>query len=111
VAENTTCNLCKNPATYANASDVGRFPSTVREFQHERFTVWRCRNCKSLHSKEDVELGPYYAAYPIHNQKLDYFSKRVNGNLIRVLRKHGVGGDTAVLDFGCGVGVVRQALL
>lgn len=80
----------------------------MRQFQHELFTVWRCTNCQSLHSREDVALDAYYAGYPNHNQRLDYFSRRLNATTIRVLHRHGLRKENAILDYGCGGGLVCQ---
>ena len=110
MAENTICNLCDNPGTYANATDVGQFPSVVRQFRQDEFTVWRCSNCQSLHVKEDVDLDRYYAGYPNHNQNLDYFTRRLNARCVKALRSQGVELTDAVLDYGCGAGLVGQLL-
>ena len=38
--------------------------SNVRAFVLERFWVWRCSLCGSIHAGEDLDLAPYYAGYP-----------------------------------------------
>ena len=37
--------------------------SNVKPFREEFFTVWRCNNCGSLHSKEGIDLEYYYHKY------------------------------------------------
>lgn len=77
------CNLCDDPRPLSGTRDVARVASNVRRFRHEQFTVWRCEHCRSLHAKEGVELGPYYAGYPLQNQRLDFFTRVSFRNRLR----------------------------
>ena len=68
------------------------------------FTVWRCKNCRSLHSKEAVDLSKYYADYPAKRMKVGYFFKRIYGNRLRILRAHGLRPGNNILEHGCSEG-------
>ncbi len=106
----TTCNLCDNPGTIDDTPERGLVPSNVRRFQHDRFTVWRCRNCRSLHCAEDVDLPRYYADYPLLNQPVDLHARIGLRNRLRLLRRHGVELSHRVLDYGCGKGLFLDVL-
>ena len=45
--------------------------SSEREFEHERFTVWRCPACRCIHAYEDVDLDRCYERYSLHATELD----------------------------------------
>ncbi|MCB0311046.1 MAG: class I SAM-dependent methyltransferase [Bdellovibrionales bacterium] len=110
MGENVICNLCDNPGSYADASEIRAVASHVRCFRNDIFTVWRCNNCRSLHSKEEVDLDYYYAHYPFKNHRLDYHAKIGYGNRLKLLRKNGVKRDATILDYGCGQGVYVKFL-
>lgn len=105
MTECITCNLCQNPGTFEDASEYGKVFSHVQCFSEDSFTVWRCSNCKSLHSKESVDLGRYYASYPFKNHTLDYHTRHGYRNRIKMLRDAGVTAKDRILDFGCGAGL------
>jgi hypothetical protein len=67
------CNVCQHPGTFDNTLDVKQIPSNLRKFKEQKFTVWRCSSCHSLHSKESVDLNYYYENYIIGKQGLNYF--------------------------------------
>lgn len=98
------CNLCDDPASIDDSPEVEQVFSNVRQFCHESFTVWRCKNCGSLHSKEAVDLSKYYADYPMKRMKADYFFNRMYGNRLHILRAHGLSPDHKILEHGCGEG-------
>lgn len=99
------CNLCDTPDSFANATDVARVASNVREFHHETFTVWRCNHCGSLHSKEAIVPERYYARYYTHSHTLDYFTRCSYRNRMRLLERAGARPTHRILDYGCGQGV------
>ena len=109
-AENLVCNVCEKPTTYDVADDVRLVPSNVRKFQQEQFTVWRCRNCQSLHSKEAVDLEHYYSFYPYKNHSLNIYTRLAYRNRLRSLMQKGLRKTQSILDFGCGEGLFVQFL-
>jgi 2-polyprenyl-3-methyl-5-hydroxy-6-metoxy-1,4-benzoquinol methylase len=106
----TVCNLCDDPASIDNSPEVERVFSNVRQFCHESFTVWRCKNCGSLHSKEAVHLPNYYSDYWMKRMKAGYFSNRIHGNRLRRLRARGLSPGHKILDYGCGEGQFIDSL-
>lgn len=108
--DTTLCNLCDDPRALSGTRDVVRVASNVRRFRHEQFTVWRCENCRSLHAKEGVELGPYYAGYPLQNQRLDFFTRVSFRNRLKLLERGGLKRGQRVLDYGCGAGLFVRYL-
>jgi SAM-dependent methyltransferase len=82
----------------------------VRKFKEHLFTVWRCSHCRSLHSKEQVDLAHYYAHYPLQQHRLDYFSRIAYGNRLAMLKRAGVRKHSSILDSGCGSGLYVQYL-
>jgi SAM-dependent methyltransferase len=92
------------------ARDVGQIPCNVRAFREELFTLWRCTGCGSLHCAEAVDLGRYYADYPLKKQRLT-FSERVGyRNRLRLLERAGFDRSDRILDFGCGAGLFVRFL-
>ena len=104
------CNLCEKPGTLQTAVNKGQVASDVRHFTGERFTVWRCNNCSSVHSATDVDLEYYYSQYPLKKHTLDFPSRVLYGNRLRLLEKQGIGPSSRILDYGCGAGVFVELL-
>ena len=101
----TKCNICNNPGTFENSQEHKLINSNVRKFKDEKFTVWRCSNCLSLHSKESIDLAYYYDGYPVNNHKQEYGTHCTYRNRLRLLRKNGLKKEHKILDFGCGPGL------
>jgi 2-polyprenyl-3-methyl-5-hydroxy-6-metoxy-1,4-benzoquinol methylase len=109
--DNVVCNLCENPGNYSEATDVAQVYSNVREFRHQRFTVWRCTSCQSLHSKEAIDFERYYANYPLRNQKRDFYTRIGYGSRLRRMVKAGLRKEHRILDYGCGNGNFLRYLI
>lgn len=96
------------------ASDTSRevveVPACVRKFAGERFTVWRCEACKSIHARGAVELERYYEDFPLHHQKLDVHLRVGFGKRLQGLLALGFNRDSSLLDYGCGSGLFLQYL-
>ncbi len=110
VGENRVCNLCEAPSTIDEAHELGRVRSNVRRFLNEVFTVWRCRNCESLHSLEAIDYAEYYRDYPMQAQSFDFVARRFLSQRLKHLVKAGVTKQSSILDYGCGNGVFVRFL-
>lgn len=100
----TICNVCESPGRLESAAEIERVASNVRKFCDQKFTVWRCTNCRSLHSKEEVDLEHYYAYYPLAQQRSGYINRLAFLNRIRLLKRLGINHGSRLLDYGCGNG-------
>lgn len=104
------CNLCQNPDTLDGDSETGTVYSNVRAFRDESFTVWRCRNCRSIHARDEADLPHYYAQYPFQKQKLDLILRLIHRNVLRRLKRTGLQPSHKILDYGCGSGHLIRTL-
>src|SRR5690349_6145001 len=84
--------------------DIAKIKSDVRQCRNEEFTVWRCANCGSLHSLEDIDYAHYYEDYVVHHQKMDFYSRRLFSSGMRQLVRGGLLPHHRISDFGCGNG-------
>jgi SAM-dependent methyltransferase len=57
-----------------------------------------------------VELARYYAAYPVHQHRLDFPVRIAYGRRLAQLRKHGLRVSDKILDYGCGNGAFVEFL-
>jgi 2-polyprenyl-3-methyl-5-hydroxy-6-metoxy-1,4-benzoquinol methylase len=107
-ADLETCSLCASP----RAADVetARVRCNVRRFRGESFAVWRCAQCRSIHADGEVDLGHYYAGYPIHAASLNWMLRVTYANLLQRLRRAGLQPQHRILDYGCGQGLLVQFL-
>ncbi|MDD9966415.1 MAG: class I SAM-dependent methyltransferase [Myxococcales bacterium] len=105
--EQRFCVVC---ATRQKVLEANRVRSNVRRFKHESFLVWRCAGCRSLHAWDDVDLSRYYAGYPIFGAALDWRLRVVYDNMLARLRRAGLRSEHALLDYGCGAGLLVQHL-
>lgn len=101
----TVCNICAKPGHIEESVEIRQIPSNVRRFQTEKFTVWRCSSCHSLHAKEDVALDKYYREYPFKQHKLDIWARAAYNNRLKRLLKEGLKKEHVILDYGCGSGL------
>lgn len=105
------CNICGQDC----AGDVEQTSvrSNVRKFSGEQFAVWRCPHCLSIHARDEVDLGHYYADYPFHklkDAKVDWMLRAMYGNQLSRLADAGITKEHSVLDYGCGSGLFLSFL-
>jgi 2-polyprenyl-3-methyl-5-hydroxy-6-metoxy-1,4-benzoquinol methylase len=105
------CNICQSTCESPEETSVR---SNVRKFQSEQFRIWRCPTCSSIHAKDEVDLGHYYASYPFHNlgeqRDTDGLLQAMYKNQLRRLRDAGLRPEHKVLDYGCGGGAFVKFL-
>lgn len=104
----TTCNICG--AARADDCERALVPCNVRRFREERFAVWRCAECRSIHAEDEVDLDRYYQAYPVHVAELDWKLNVVYGGMLARLRHAGLSKDHRILDYGAGEGLLVSYL-
>ena len=98
-----TCVVCARETPSA-AVEHTRVRSNVRVFRNEKFGIWRCSSCASIHAEEEVDLGFYYAQYPFHELPMDWRLRSLYRNLLARLRQAGLRPSHKILDYGCGGG-------
>ena len=84
--------------------------SNVRAFAAERFALWRCAGCQSIHARDEVDLDRYYRDYPFARATPSRITRFFHGRLWRRLRAAGVARGARVLDYGCGRGLLVDEL-
>lgn len=109
VRQRSTCVVC-GKGRYERSAQIAMVASNVRRWSGHRSTVWRCGSCGCLHSLEVVDLGPFYQDYPYGRRRLDGFTRRVFAYYVARLRDHGLEASHAVLDYGCGEGLLLDYL-
>src|SRR5690348_1047308 len=102
--KSVVCEICGSGDGFETSHDIAKIKSNVRQFRNEEFTVWRCANCGSLHSLEDIDYAHYYEDYVVHHQKMDFYSRRLFSSRMRQLVRGGLLPHHRILDFGCGNG-------
>lgn len=103
------CVVCGTNADPARVKQA-EVPSNVKPFARERFAVWQCAVCGSIHARDEVDLGHYYAQYPFRGQKLDLPTRVAFANKLSKLESLGLRREHRVLDYGCGSGLFVQFL-
>ena len=105
------CNIClKSDVKGIETTSVR---SNVRKFRDERFEIWRCPDCFSIHASHPVDLDYYYKHYPLHHlqqTKVDWMLKAMYRNLLSRLKRAGLEKKHAILDYGCGSGLLVDYL-
>lgn len=92
------------------AAETAHVPSNVRRFMSERFEVWRCAACRSLHAADEVDLDHYYAGYPVHALPYDWRTRPFYDHQRWRLFASGLRRRHRVLDYGCGNGPLVRFL-
>jgi len=107
-SEPVRCVVCG--AARSAACETASVRSNVRAFRQERFEVWRCAGCGSLHAAEEVDLDRYYQGYPVFAANLDWRFDVVYGGMLARLLAAGLRPEHRILDYGCGKGLLVQFL-
>src|SRR5580698_9992983 len=102
------CNVCSEPT--AADSETALVRSNVRAFRSETFPVRRCKKCQSIQAAKEVDLAHYYAKYPFHSGKLNWFAIWCYDNMLRRLQRAGLKKSHRILDYGCGSGMFVEYL-
>ena len=102
------CVVCGQART--SDCETASVRSNVRAFTHERFAVWRCAQCRSIHATDEVDLAHYYSGYPVHDAVLDWKLHVVYGSMLQRLKHAGLRPDHSILDYGCGKGLLVRYL-
>lgn len=89
---------------------IASFPCNLRAFADEKFHVWRCPQCETVHCLEVVDLDYYYSKYPDEELSLTAPLRLLYGGLHKRLKKHGFTNRHKLLDYGCGKGLFLQYL-
>jgi 2-polyprenyl-3-methyl-5-hydroxy-6-metoxy-1,4-benzoquinol methylase len=105
MVEELRCNVC-SAVNAADRVETTEVRSDIRKFVTENFRVWRCGTCKSIHSRDQVDLAHYYAGYPFHNPELDWRLRAVCKNMLGRLTRAGFAPEHHLLDYGCGGGTL-----
>jgi 2-polyprenyl-3-methyl-5-hydroxy-6-metoxy-1,4-benzoquinol methylase len=107
-AEPPRCVVCG--AERSATCETARVRSNVRAFKNQRFEIWRCASCRSLHAADEVDLDHYYRGYPVFAADLDWRLDVVYGGMLKRLLAAGVQKEHRILDYGCGKGLLVQFL-
>jgi SAM-dependent methyltransferase len=86
------------------AAEACEVTSNVRAFASERFRLWRCGRCHSIHARDEVDLAHYYARYPFFDLPMDWRMRCAYREQLRRLEAAGIKHADRILDYGCGGG-------
>ncbi|MGA7935699.1 MAG: class I SAM-dependent methyltransferase, partial [Kovacikia sp.] len=71
-------------------------------YKDDKFKVWRCPHCQTIHCLDIVDLDFYYAKYHTAGAALTWAHRFIYDCLCRQLTKHGFSKTHSLLDYGCG---------
>jgi 2-polyprenyl-3-methyl-5-hydroxy-6-metoxy-1,4-benzoquinol methylase len=97
--------VCCGEETLHDKVETAEVCCNVRAFRNEKFAVWRCSSCRSIHSTTPPDLNRYYRDYPFADRRLGWVERKIYGRMLRQLKKFGLRRGAAVLDYGCGSGL------
>jgi len=101
-ATRTQCSFCFTRITPGDVESQ-TIPSNVRAHKHERFNLWRCPSCSTLHCLEVVDLPSYYRNYPLPTS-YGPSDRLAFENLLSRFVRRGFSPEHRFLDYGCGQG-------
>lgn len=107
MSEALLCRIC-HATTDVVPAEIPQVRVNIRSLRDQRFRVWRCAACESLHTYETVDLDRYYKEYTFTDDTLDGVSRLFLKGHKKHLEKAGVTRQHSILDYGCGNGKFVQ---
>lgn len=104
------CNVCDPKGVAIANAETAVVRPNIRRLQNERFHVWRCPNCQSIHAEEEVDLDYYYRDYPFLSLDMDWRVRTMYASQLGRLKAAGLKRGARILDYGCGAGKFVQYL-
>jgi 2-polyprenyl-3-methyl-5-hydroxy-6-metoxy-1,4-benzoquinol methylase len=104
------CAICGYKTVSPHPEDLGRVRGNTERFKSSLFHLWKCPQCKTIHSIDPVDFQDIYSDYPLNKRRLDIYARGTLGNLLKRLRRAGLGKTDAILDYGCGNGLFVKFL-
>ncbi|MET0593595.1 MAG: class I SAM-dependent methyltransferase [Polyangiaceae bacterium] len=98
------CNICDPKGLPIADPEIAEVRPNIRRLQNERFHVWRCPKCNSIHAEEEVDLDFYYRDYPFLALAMDWRVRAMYASQLGRLKAAGLKRDARILDYGCGAG-------
>lgn len=108
--DEVSCLICHRFAKEEDDSAFAIFPCNVRAFREEKFQVWRCHQCGTIHCLDQVDLNQYYGQYPYADATLNLPFRLFYQKLCQELTQWGFSKKSLILDYGCGNGLLIQYL-
>ncbi|MGA1869595.1 MAG: class I SAM-dependent methyltransferase [bacterium] len=105
-----TCNVCESPGHFTESSEKEHVRSNLTKFSNEKFEMWRCNSCGSLHSKNFVDLDHYYKDYPFQTSQKSVVTKLLYKKFAKQIESYGITKKHKILDYGCGSGALAKEL-
>jgi SAM-dependent methyltransferase len=102
------CNICDYEINPNHPPQLFPFTCNVRQFKDEKFRVWRCPTCQTVHCLEKVDLDRYYRQYPVRQADLTSELRTCYQVIHDRLVKHHFSPAASLLDYGCANGLVIQ---
>jgi 2-polyprenyl-3-methyl-5-hydroxy-6-metoxy-1,4-benzoquinol methylase len=104
-----TCILCHYITTDPESAQI---PSNIRALKDQRFAIWRCEGCASIHAEElsAAQLAAYYSHYPAHHPSGEFVTRLYAWMYARRLERFGLRREHHLLDYGAGNGALIRHL-
>lgn len=104
------CVICGYSTDTPDPRDMGNVRGNTERFKQTVFHLWKCPQCRTIHSVDPVDFQDIYNDYPLNKRRMDPFAKMTMSNLLRRLKRAGVKKTDSILDYGCGNGLFVQFL-
>lgn len=104
------CVICGHRSDAPGQAELGACCGNTARFRHQLHHLWKCPHCLTIHNIDPVDFADIYRDYPLNQRRLDIFARGTLRNLLKRLRRAGLRRDAAILDYGCGNGVLVDYL-
>jgi SAM-dependent methyltransferase len=104
------CRICGYEPADPDPKEFGSIRGNTQRFCNALFRLWKCPRCLTLYSLDPVDYADIYADYPLNRRQMDHFARRSMANILRRLKRAGLGKTDKILDYGCGNGLFIRFL-
>lgn len=102
------CAICDLEINNQEKFEVGVARGTTERFHNCNYRLWRCPNCETIQSEDQVDYADLYNGYPLNDRRMDFVAFLTNAKVVWRLWKAGFRRHHSLLDFGCGNGAFVQ---
>ena len=68
------CLICGYSTDTPDTRDLGAVRGNTERFKKSVFHLWKCPQCQTIYSVDQVDFQDIYVDYPLNRRRMDFFA-------------------------------------